>query len=396
MTAARSPRDADIGALVLAAPEHPAVVRAVAAERAESVADRAGGVALVTCQRVEVYGLDARLEPERDGAWSEATLLRGSAAIRHVTGVGLGLESAVLAEDQVLHQLRAAVSRARRERVVAPSLQLVFDAVLRAARIGRSWRPSTPRSLADLAVERILGAPGTTGAHASPPVLVVGAGEMGRLAARAAATRGCRVIVASRSRAHADDVAAATGTEAITLDEIGAALAAGVRGVVVALAGAWPIDRSAARVLAGAPIVVDLSVPSALPGTIIEGLGDRFADVDAIARRATAGIADRADDRYRRRLEALRDRTADEIERRLAVRANGDVRGRLADRIERERAAELDALWRSLPALPSGDRAVIDGMTRHLAKRLLGEPLARLGADPDGRRASAARELFDL
>jgi hypothetical protein len=58
--------------------------------------------------------------------------------------------------------------------------------------------------------------------------------------------------------------------------------------------------------------------------------------------------------------------------------------------------AELDALWRSLPGLPPAERATIDTMTRHLAKRLLGEPLGRLGSDADGRRTLAFRELFDL
>jgi glutamyl-tRNA reductase len=63
---------------------------------------------------------------------------------------------------------------------------------------------------------------------------------------------------------------------------------------------------------------------------------------------------------------------------------------------DRAREAELAALWRRLPDLEPETRAAIEGMTRHLADRLLREPLERLGRDGDGRDGRAIRDIFAL
>jgi glutamyl-tRNA reductase len=76
-------------------------------------------------------------------------------------------------------------------------------------------------------------------------------------------------------------------------------------------------------------------------------------------------------------------------ERRAAAEA-------LTERADREREAELAALWRRYPELDRDARAAIEGMSRHLAARLLREPLSRLGRDRDGRHERAVRDLFGL
>ncbi len=69
---------------------------------------------------------------------------------------------------------------------------------------------------------------------------------------------------------------------------------------------------------------------------------------------------------------------------------------RLMIRADRQREAELAALWRRLPDLEPETRDAIEGMTRHLARRLLREPLERLGRDRDGRDERAVRDIFAL
>ena len=61
-----------------------------------------------------------------------------------------------------------------------------------------------------------------------------------------------------------------------------------------------------------------------------------------------------------------------------------------------ERERELEALWRRIPELDPEARAAIEGMTRHLAARLLQAPLERLGRDADGQDGRAVREIFAL
>ena len=68
----------------------------------------------------------------------------------------------------------------------------------------------------------------------------------------------------------------------------------------------------------------------------------------------------------------------------------------LADRANAAREAELAELWRRLPGLDPESRGAIDAMARHLAERLLREPLDRLGRDVDGAAERAVREAFAL
>jgi glutamyl-tRNA reductase len=234
------------------------------------------------------------------------------------------------------------------------------------------------------------------GGLAGAAVLVVGAGEMGSLAATAAAASGARVVVASPTAGHAAAVADAVGGTAAPFDPGPAALA--VDGVIVALSGRWRGSRETREAIARVPLVVDLSMPRALPQDVITRLGSRYVDLDAIAepRDAASPAGDRASERYRERLEALRDRTVEACLERLSGRASGDLAVTLARRVEAERRAELDVLWRRLPHVPPDERHAIEAMTRHLAGRLFRAPLSRLASERDGQRRRLARELFEL
>jgi glutamyl-tRNA reductase len=376
-----------ISAFVAASPEADIAERTAFRPTAESRAAGAGGVAVVTCHRIELY-LPSAETPDRDTAGLRA--LRGDRAAHHAISLAIGLESAVLAEDQILHQLRSAVTDARTRGPLGPDLDLVFDVALRAGRIARSWRPGRARSLADVALERV---ERSVGALAGRSILVVGTGEMGRLAAAAARTRGARVLLASPTPAHARALAAELGAEAWPVDP--GPLVAEVDGLVVALAGPWEISPATASAAERLSVAVDLSMPPAIPGPLADALGDRLVGLDALGE-PDVGPEGVESERYRRRLESLRDRSIEDLRRRITARRRAVVAGALAARIEDEREAELAALWRRLPDLPQEQRAAIDGMTRHLAERLFRDPLERLGADPDGRRERAARELFGL
>jgi glutamyl-tRNA reductase len=216
---------------------------------------------------------------------------------------------------------------------------------------------------------------------------------MGRLAALAATAAGAAVSIASRTAERARVLAMEIGAGSAPFDP-GTEIV-DVAGIVVALHGPWPVRRETAEALAASPIVlVDLSVPSAVSGALADRLGARFVSADALAQTEAEGAA--LGNPLMTRLNALVESTTAEFcdwldgrERRAAVQA-------LADRVERERQAELDDLWRRLPRLDPEARDVIDGMSRHLAARLLREPIERLGHDPDGRHERAARDLFGL
>ena len=379
--------------------------RVPAADRtrfASRLHERLGAPAIVveTCHRVEAY-VHRPGDPEVIGASvglpPGGIVLTGDAAPRHAIAMAVGADSVVVGEDQILHQLRASVEAARATGAVDADLDRLFSIALRAGRRARSWRQGASRSLGDVAIASIERVHGPLHGR---PILVVGAGQMGRLAARAAHAAGAEVAVTSRTPGSAEAVATAVGGRVVPFDPgpdlAGLAGPAGrpaLAGVVVALGGPWPITVEAIHALqrSGA-LVVDLSVPSALPGAAVDALRGRLISADDLAA-ADPGEAGRVHDE---RIDRLIERSVRELRAWQDARAGRAAAEILASRVDEEREAELAALWRRLPDLDPEARDAIDRMTRHLATRLLREPLERLGRDGDGRVAAAIRDVFAL
>jgi glutamyl-tRNA reductase len=221
---------------------------------------------------------------------------------------------------------------------------------------------------------------------------VVGAGRMGRLAVRAARAGGASVSIANRSPDRAYSLAATTGAR-VEPFEPGARVGA-YAGVVVALGGPWPIGADTVEALrASTTLVVDLSVPAALSDTARRALGPRLISADDLALGAEP---EPKEDGSIAKYEALVDRTTAEFLDWLNRRPGRAAAAALIERADRERETELASLWRRLPDLEPEARQAIEGMTRHLARRLLRRPLERLGRDPEGRDERAVRDIFAL
>jgi glutamyl-tRNA reductase len=345
---------------------------------------------LETCHRVEVYlgNADdaARLAPALPAGGHALT---GMQAVHHAMSVAVGRDSVVVGEDQILHQLRASVNAARTAGTLDPGLERLFAVALQAGRRARSWRQGPARSLADVALASI---EHQVGPIPGREVLVVGAGRMGGLAARAAVAAGASVAVANRSADRAETLAASVGARVEAFDP--EARVGGFAGIVMALAGPWPIGVATIDALArSATIVVDLSVPAAVPEGLADILGGRLITADALA---LADIDPAPRDGSPARLDALVERSTAEFVAWLKGRDGRAVAEALVKRASREREAELAALWRRLPDLEPEARAAIEAMTRHLANRLLREPLERLGRDADGRDGRAILDIFAL
>jgi glutamyl-tRNA reductase len=378
-----------IVALVTHARHVPAIERErFAAALHRELAGRA--LVLETCHRVEAYlgNADdaARIAPALP---ADGRALTGEHAVYHAMTVAVGRDSVVVGEDQILHQLRASVDAARAAGTLDPALERLFARALQAGRRARSWRQGPARSLADVALASIERQVGTLRGR---DVLVVGAGRMGRVAARAAVAAGASVAIANRSADRAAALAASTGARIEAFDP--KARIGGFTGIVVALAGPWPIGAGTIDALAGsATVVVDLSVPAAVPTRLGELLGARLFTADALAH---SEVAPAAQDGSVARLDALVDRSTAEFVAWLKGRDGRAAAAALVQRADREREAELASLWRRLPDLEPEARDAIEGMTRHLADRLLREPLERLGRDTDGRDGRAIRDIFAL
>jgi glutamyl-tRNA reductase len=353
-----------------------------------------GDAALVleTCHRVEAYVVSAAVGTEALAAIAVPTggrELRGEDAVRHAISLAVGRDSVVVGEDQVLHQLRSSVTSARAAGRLDPVLERLFATALRSGRLARSWRSGPERSLATVAVSEI---ERRSGSLAGRPVLIVGAGRMGRLASRATRAAGAIVRIANRSSAAAAFLAEEVGGEAVPFDP--GERVHEVAAVIVALSGPWTIAASTRNAFGPGTIVVDLSVPGAVDADLRDRLGSRLITADDLARLAAETLA--PDPGAARRLDALIDEATADVLGWLDRHAGRAAAAALAERADAARRAELDVLWHRLPDLDPDARAAIETMTRHFSDRLLREPLERLGHDRDGEAERAVREAFAL
>jgi len=412
-----APALAPLVALVVHARRVPSLEREAFAVRAAALAATDGAILVHTCHRVELYAWEPALLgaslPELPPGGERLT---GEDAARHLFIVAAGLDSVVIGEDQILHQLRDCLSAHHDAHAVTadvcpaggaaaavglalvghpvdrdaldPALERLFQQALHVGRSAHAWRDGSPRSLADVALDRIARdlptLEGTT-------VLVVGAGGMGRIAALAAARRGARVVVTNRTEERAAELAHDVGGTTVPF-EAGEALPAFV-GQIVAVGGPWPADPATiARVASAGGTVVDLSSPPAIPAHLQASLGDRFISVDDLARTPEA----KPHERLRRRVDRLVGEVVAELETWAATRACVPAIRAIADHAETRRIAELERLLRRAPALDPDTRELVEQMSHRLVAGLLHAPLAALRSDVDGERDRLVRELFGL
>lgn len=170
-------------------------------------------VVLSTCSRTEIYGV-AGAESDavtaraaaRLTTWSglaparvEAalTVLTGPAAVSHLFRVAAGLESLLVGDVDVLLQVRSAWRSACEVGTVGPLLARLFPASIRSAQQAQTGTGlgDQGRSFARRAVD--VGLAGV-GDRADPDILVVGSGQMARVACEHLAARSRPFRIAAR------------------------------------------------------------------------------------------------------------------------------------------------------------------------------------------------------
>jgi glutamyl-tRNA reductase len=222
---------------------------------------------------------------------------------------------------------------------------------------------------------------------------VVGTGTIGRSAVGTLLARGATVTVSSRTKETSRALAKQFGI-AHTEFVPGHELLSELGGVVVALAGNWPLSPAAASALAESGAwLVDISSPPALDRALARLLGNRSITIDDLLdplgdTRVTARVL--------ARLDALIEGTVAEYEQWLSDERQRVTAQALAIRAREAQMKELERLWQRAPTLDDSQRAEVERALTHLTERLLRDPLEQLGHDSDGRHARAARELFRL
>ena len=282
-------------ALVIDSTQHDAESRARFRDAIATAGIASSGVLLSTCQRTEAYGFGS--VPKGFGG---AQPVVNGAAARHLIRVAAGLESGVVGEDEVLHQVRQALAETDHESLDS-NVRRLFETAIATGRRARARRPTMTRGLGERAVEWL--AAKTDLRHGQ--FLVVGAGTMGASLAKSAKRKGADVVIASRTYARANRLAEKIGATATTL-EAASDLAQSSTAVAVALSGPWPELRRAPS----CPIA-DISTPAAIDQSVRDALNGTLLDIDRLLAM-TPGAGSAEAEAYSRRVEPLVDDAVDE------------------------------------------------------------------------------------
>jgi glutamyl-tRNA reductase len=321
-------------------------------------------------------------------------------AVRHLFRVAAGLDSVVLGEDQIAAQVKEAFDTAQKCAASGPLLNALF---LAAARVSKRVRTETGLarghvSVASAAVDFVRE---VFERFDDKTVLVIGAGEMGRLTlTHLRELKPDRVLVANRSAERASDLAAECGGEPVPWDQLDDAL---VRAdIVLSTTGAAePIisrRRFDEKVLAhrgGRKIVVfDMAVPRDFDPRI-EHDGDRVClfNVDDLTRVTDQQLAER-----RRHVAPAEAIVAEEVARFVQDwnrRKDGPVIGKLTAEVDRIRETVLAPLLEKLDGrLTDEDRERIEVAFRQFQNKLLHGPITALREDSGEPHGASLREAL--
>jgi glutamyl-tRNA reductase len=392
--------------------------------------DVAGTFAVSTCNRVEVYaevdkfhaGVSAICEmlARHSGvALAELTphlyVHYEEGAVQHLLSMTCGLESMVVGESQILGQVRRALALARRQQTLGRTLDDLGALALRTAKRAHA-ETGIDRAGANLvtvgtglAAARLGAVPGTAGPLRGRSVLVVGAGSMSALAVATAARLGAAgIVVANRTKDHAERLAATVSGRTAELHDLEAAIAAA--DLVISCTGAAGLVITEGMVAAalraraaggggGRPLVfLDLALPrdvaagaGRLPGATVIGL-ESLQDAGASLAATQAGD-----------VAAVRAIVAEELAARVSARHAARVaptvvalRAKAVEVVE----AELARLAGRLGEIDDHTRAEITRAMHRVMDKLLHAPTVRvkeLAGSPGGDSYEAAlRVLFDL
>lgn len=378
------------------------------------------GAILSTCNRIEAYAVVSKFHggaqdlrnffaefchvaPE-DFA-DDLYTYHDEGALRHLFRVAAGIDSMVVGESEILGQVRRAYQRAADEGMVHRVLGAAFRQALR---VGKRARTETsighnPVSVSSAAVElaRRAWPDGTLDGRA---VTIVGAGKMGRLAARALAASGAGdVTVVNRTEERGRDLAETFGATSRPFEELEDVLRDSEIVICSTTSTQTVIDRSlverARRGREAEPLfIVDIAVPrdvedevGTLPGVVLRDIDDLRGVVEGNlgARLGEVG-----------RVEEL---IADELDRFSQWQRSTEIAptaAALVSKADAIRAAELERIAPQLASMTQEQRDAVDHLSRRMVAKLLHAPLKsarELAGSKQGQLyLNALRELFEL
>jgi glutamyl-tRNA reductase len=377
----------------------------------------AEAVAVSTCNRTEIYVAGEHL-PVRDPILHELCESTGvcredvadsiyyfedERAIDHLFSVAASLDSMVLGEAQILHQLKEAYQQAEEAESTGAILNKLFR---RSFEVGKRVRTETrigesSLSIASVSVDL---ARNVFGDLSQRSVLVVGAGEMAELVLTHLKGHGVsRIRVANRTFERAAELAGRFEGEAVHYESLMDQLQ--LCDIVISSTAAQQpiITRSdMERVMKGRknkPVfLIDIAVPRDVEAAVGDVYNAYLYDIDDLQEVVASNLGERKQEAAMAR-EIVREEVVDfrAWMRSLEVVPTMVELRRWATRVKDE---ELEKHLARMPDLTAKDRDRVAAFGHSLVNKFLHPPTVRVkeaAGEEDGYRyAESLRELFGL
>jgi len=375
-------------------------------------------VLLSTCNRTEMYAVAPSAEDGQreimgflarfhrfpsDRFLPYLFSLSGREAVSHLFSVASGLESMILGEPQILGQVRGAFVAASARATAGPVLSRVF---IQALKVGKRIRTETAISrhavsISHAAVEL---AKKRLGSLAGRSVLLVGAGDMGALAAKNLLDNGCTALtVTNRTFSRAASLAAQHGASAADFAQLPRLLAEVDIAVTCTGAPDFVVSRSmledALAQRSGRPIfLIDIAVPRDVDPQAGQLDGAFIYDIDALQSVCAKNLDERqvAAEQAREIIQG----EIDEFERWWSSRDVVPTIRALRDRAEDIRQMELRKALGRFGDVSERERSTLEALTCGIVNKILHLPTVRLKdssrENGGSHYAMALRDLFGL
>ncbi len=371
-------------------------------------------VAIVTCNRTEIYAVSSERDASRQVSSLLAThsglgpeqlaphvrCLQGLAAARHLFRVAAGLDSLLIGEPQILGQVRQAADFARNAGHSGPILERLFNyAVVTGKRARHETAISRGAgSISHAAVEL---ARSTLGGLQNRQGLVIGLGEMGQLVARNLVSNGLSNLwLCNRSPERSALFAGQLRARDVRWDRLDDALATTDICITATSAREPILSRSRLERIvstrAGRPLlVIDISVPRNVEPASGDIPGVHLHDIDSLQSIREENLQSR--EQTIPQVEEIVDEELRRFDEWHQGRASAPVIQSLQQRAEAIRDHEVHRALRRLGHLDARDREIVMALSHAITNKMLHDPVTRLKRSPEtGERGQAAIDLFGL
>ncbi|MFC1713263.1 glutamyl-tRNA reductase [Candidatus Poribacteria bacterium] len=365
-------------------------------ERLKSTEKIAGCVIISTCNRTEIYAASKDIDAALSEIWKllsdesgiEVDQLQDylynstcQQAIAHLFKVTSGLDSMILGEQEILGQVARAYQTACENAASNAVLNVLFQKALKVGkqvqtetRIG-SGASSVGSAAVELARQVFVDIQDCS-------ILLIGAGEMGRLVARNLANNcASEMMVCNRSHDKAQEVASQFGGHAVPFEELSECLQQADLVVSCTAAPDYILTKDQLASLAEtrgskSVFLIDLAVPRDIDPQSTELECVHLYNVDDLQTIVDEGLGER--EQEAEKANRIVENAVDNFMKWLNSRAAIPAIKALCQKGEEIRDAELEKALRKFGNLTTREEKILRSMAHAITNRITNAPIIKL------------------